>query len=89
MHVSLQQNTLTENHFIVKMSGNLLIDTTLMRRYNARRHWTVLRSVVTMISLHKPSLIKSGGELEFENIVIRHIKKNRLKKCFRRKKSLK
>ena len=46
---------------------------------------------MALIKFHKPS---TGGEdekfdFEFEKLVIRHIKKNRLKKCFRRKKSLK
>ena len=45
---------------------------------------------MALLKLYKPSKIDKNSEakvdLEFEKLVIRHIKKNRLKKCFRRKK---
>ena len=70
-----------------KLSGDCLIDTALMRRYIARRRWMLLRSVLAMMTLFKPT---KQEDLEFEKIVIKHIKKNRLKKCFqKRRKSLK
>ena len=73
---------------VMRLSRVIDIDTALMRRFNSRRHWAVLRSLLSWIKLYKP--IKEGGqELEFDSLVIKHIKKNRLKKCFRRKKNVK
>ena len=75
----------------VKLSKEITIDTSLMRRYNARRYWTMLRNVMTLVKLYKPSQTEGveKKDIEFETLIMKHIKKNRLKKCFNRKRSLK
>ena len=72
---------------VVRLTRVIDIDTALMRRFNSRRHWAVLRSLLSWIKLYKP--IKEGAQLDFDSLVIKHIKKNRLKKCFKRKKNVK
>lgn len=74
---------------VVRMSKEINIDTALLRRYNARRRWTLLRTVMTLIKLVRPAATTGAANtdnLEFEKLVIKHIKKTRLKKCFRKKK---
>ena len=46
---------------------------------------------MTLLKLYKPSQTDEveKKDIEFEKLVMKHIKKNRLKKCFNRKKSLK
>ena len=69
---------------LVRLTRVIDIDTAMMRRFNSRRRWALLRSLLSWLRLYQP--IKEGAQLDFDSLVIRHIKKNRLKKCFKKKK---
>ena len=85
---ALRHPWLVPNTEVIKLSKVIAIDTALMRRFNARRRWTKLRNVLSVLKWLKP---RQDGKLDFdiEKLVVKHIKRNRLKKCFKRKKSLK
>ena len=84
---ALRHSWLEPSTELMRLARVIDIDTATLRRFNSRRRWALLRSLLTWLRLYKP--IKEGTPLEFDSLVIRHIKKNRLKKCFRRKKNLK
>ena len=85
---ALRHPWLVPNTEVIKLSTVLAIDTALMRRFNARRRWTKLRNILSVLKWMKPKL---DGKLDFDidKLVVRNIKKDKLKKCFKRKKSLK
>ena len=85
---TLRHPWLEPNSETIKLSKVIAIDTALMRRFNARRRWTKLRHILSAIKWMKP---KRDGKWDFdiEHLVVKHIRKDRLRKCFKRKKSLK
>ena len=85
---ALRHPWLTPNTEIVKLHKMVAIDTALMRRFNARRKWTKLRNILSAIKWMKPKL-DGKWDFDIEKLVVKHIKKDRLRKCFKRKKSLK
>ena len=84
---ALRHSWLEPSTELMRLARVIDIDTATLRRFNSRRRWALLRSLLTWLRLYKP--IKEGTQLDFDNLVIRHIRKNRLKKCFKKKKNLK
>ena len=65
------------------------LETSLMRKFLARRRWKMLRISMQAIRMMKggdttePGLV--CGLFPVDNILLYHVKKAKLKKCFRRK----
>ena len=70
---------------LLTLSKKIKIDTALMRRFNARRRWKKLRNLWNFV---KRMRINKERPFDFdvETFAVRHIKKERLKKFFKRKK---
>ena len=73
----------------IELSKQSSLETSLVRKFLARRRWRVLKIAMQAIKTMKtgennnPEL--ACGIFPVDNILLYHTKKTKLKKCFRRK----
>ena len=80
---ALRHSWLMPNTEVIKLSKVLAIDTALMRRFNARRRWNKLRTIVSVVKWMKRGM----WDYDIEKVASRHVRKNRVKKCLKKKKT--
>ena len=73
----------------IELSKVTPLETSLMRRFLARRRWRMLRLATQAIQKMKTGDNNNKefacGIFPVDNILLYHVKKDKLKKCFRKK----
>ena len=86
---ALNHTWMTPDAETIELSKQTSLETSLMRKFLARRRWRMLK-----IAMQAMKTLKTGennnqelacGIFPVENILLFHVKKAKLKKCFRRK----